>query len=168
MPKWFCRPGKNRCDVGEEETTAGANALNLVPLPLPGTANASIGVLPDANVIAPVTGAVQSNSVPVQLSKKKKEPREGTDLTNPPKKREKASLKGNLETTSYGSGGLGIESMSADFTAEKHKSKHQNLGRYSDGGLLPYPFWPLTVSQPTSKKIVQIKSSPVSVFIFLS
>ncbi|KAJ1699421.1 hypothetical protein LUZ63_007933 [Rhynchospora breviuscula] len=138
--KWHCKlldwlPGMNRCDVGEEETTAGANALNLVQLPLPVTLNASAVLLPDANVTAPLPGGVQSVSLlPSQISKKKKEHREGTDLTNPMKKREKASLKGNLETSSYGSGGLGIESRSADFTAEKQKFKHQNSGRRSDGG----------------------------------
>lgn len=130
----------NRCDVGEEETTAGANRLNLVPLPLPGTTNASAGLLPDANVTAPLPAAGQSNSLPSQIPKKKKEHKEGTDLTHPLKRREKASLKGNLETASYGSGGVGIESRSADYTAEKQKSKHQNLGRSSDGGLLPFPF----------------------------
>lgn len=41
-------------------------------------------------------------------------------------------MKGNFETASYGSGGLGIESKSADLTSEK-KFKHQNSGRYSDG-----------------------------------
>jgi hypothetical protein len=162
----------NRCDVEEEQTTAGANALNLVPLPLPGTTNASVGLLPDANVTAPLPGAVQSNSLLNQIPKIKKEHRGGTDITHPLKKKEKASLKSNLETTSYGSGGVGVVSRSADYTVEKHKFKHQNLGRSSDGGLLLFPFSTprpsnsfSTISKTRRPELT--KSCTISDFIYL-
>jgi hypothetical protein len=159
----------NRCDVEEEQTTAGANALNLIPLP--GTTNASVGLLPDTNITASLPDAVQSNSLPSQIPKIK-EHREDTDLTHPLKKREKASLKGNLETASYGSGGVGIMSRSADNTAEKQKFKHQNLGRSSDGGLLPFPFsTPLPSNYFSTifktKMPELIKRSTLSGFIYL-
>lgn len=159
----LCRPGMNRCDVSEEETTNALHALYLAPAPENGASLDGRDVAAPGASLASGVCLGQNLELHVQnvpITEKKKSalkdassiPTHSTpsQIPNFVKKDEQAFVKSrssndtnqylHSEIDSSSKGGLGNTSRLTDFGVEKHKpkqkDKHKNRRGNSDGGTI--------------------------------
>jgi hypothetical protein len=138
----FFRPGKNRCDISEEETTNALNALYVIPAPVNGIPSAghphvaSVGLA--TSTISNVNGYVEQNRKRKSALSDGSALAEGSHLTqasvypisnqHAPIKN-KTSADGNQYSTERDS-----TSKSFDPSFEKKRSKSKHHDSYSNGG----------------------------------
>lgn len=146
-----CRPGMNRCDISEDETTNALNALYVTPVPATGV---SSGV-PHTAAAGTATSSTYNISGHLEQSRKRKNAlKDGNGMAEssypmpasiPLMSNQQAPTKNKktvdgehypFEGDSVSKHGPGPVSRSADFVVEKQKSKHKNRSSYSDGGIV--------------------------------
>ncbi|GJN10734.1 hypothetical protein PR202_ga28852 [Eleusine coracana subsp. coracana] len=144
--KWKCSmqqwlPGKNRCDVSEEETTNALNALYVIPAPANGIPSAGH---PHVASAGPVTSSIASVNGHLEQSRKRKsaltdastliEGSHQTQASVHPVSNQHAPIKnkGSADSNQYSTERDPISKLDPSFEKKRSKSKHHDS--YSDGG----------------------------------